>query len=301
MPTLSERQRAYVRKVREIERRFASLENDTVRRIADYLEQLRRELAAQVVLSDGWDAYRTQQLLDAVNQLTVVFQAGAAREVANGIAVAGQNGALFVLEPLAAGGVMVGVGTSPALAQVSTLVDFSVDLIRNISQELNAKITNQIRMAALGQVGPVDVMKAITDILGTQAGQRQTVNGIAYRAEMITRTELNRAFNIANHSQQRAVAEVMPEITKMWAHSGKIVNPRLSHLRLHVETRERPIPVDQPFRIGDIEIMYPGDPAAPAKETVNCGCRTLTVHPDIGVIETPLDRQVVAQLEKRTK
>lgn len=296
MATDAQRRRAYVQALKEVSQRYGNLEADTRLQILDLLDLVRKELAAEIVRSD-FDQYRVNELSQAITSLSNAFNSQATRLITNGIQQSSTFGMMSVVEPLTAAG-MMGLGNAPSISQVNTLIDFSVDLVRGISDDLNSQLTRQIRLSALGQQTPTQAMKEITRILGLRAGRRQTAKGIAYRAEMIARTELNRALNISSHAQQQATAQQFPEVRKRWLHSGKILHPRRNHLALHAKTEAEPIPVNEPFRTGGVELMYPGDPAAPAKETVNCGCRTIVVWPEIGILRTPLDRQVGSKLEE---
>jgi hypothetical protein len=60
-----------------------------------------------------------------------------------------------------------------------------------------------------------------------------------------------------------------------------------------------PIPVDEPFIVGGAELMYPGDPAGPPEETINCRCRSVTQHPAIGRVGTSLDGRIEQELDTR--
>jgi len=70
---------------------------------------------------------------------------------------------------------------------------------------------------------------------------------------------------------------------------------RDSHLAAHGQV----VDVDKPFEVGGAELMHPHDPAGPAKETINCRCRSVTIHPDIGPIPSPLDERVEKEKERR--
>ena len=48
-------------------------------------------------------------------------------------------------------------------------------------------------------------------------------------------------------------------------------------------------------------LMYPLDPAGPPQETINCRCTQITVIPEIGPLETPLDAEIEKELAVRDK
>jgi hypothetical protein len=53
-----------------------------------------------------------------------------------------------------------------------------------------------------------------------------------------------------------------------WLHSGLTDNARLTHQAAHLQIRE----MGEPFDIGGVPMMFPGDPDAPADEVINCKC-----------------------------
>ncbi|MEE8305799.1 MAG: phage minor head protein, partial [Gammaproteobacteria bacterium] len=171
--------------------------------------------------------------------------------------------------------------------------------ITDITGDIQGRIEAQITRSLLGQQTPFKAMQEITNILGARAsdgiwGRRrrpEVVKGVAARAEAILRTEMTRAANLAHHSQQLVNAELEPEIRKRWMATGDN-RTRRSHLRTHIATLEEPIPVGQAFDVGGFKLMFPGDPAGPPGETINCRCRVITVHPEIGQVETTTDRKV---------
>lgn len=59
------------------------------------------------------------------------------------------------------------------------------------------------------------------------------------------------------------------EFQKVWRHAVFVENPRDWHVKLDGVT----VPLHEPFltAMGN-ELMYPGDPSAPAEETINCHC-----------------------------
>src|SRR3970282_2443024 len=83
----------------------------------------------------------------------------------------------------------------PSQAQVNVLLDFSADLIKNITSGMLSKINTQIRIAALGNRSTMDAMQEITRILGLKAGKKMTATGIAYRSEMIFPPGTRRAYD----------------------------------------------------------------------------------------------------------
>jgi hypothetical protein len=67
----------------------------------------------------------------------------------------------------------------------------------------------------------------------------------------------------------------VPGLQKQWRRSGKL-KPRLEHDLIDGQVRD----VDKPFTVtpfgqAPVQLMFPRDPKAPAKQTINCGCDSL--------------------------
>lgn len=305
MPTPKQ---AYVKQLNEIARRYGALEDATIRRSVTMLADLRSQIAGQLTAAEGWNAYRLRELQRNVERLIAEYEGRLSAEVRAAFQQAYQDGAATVVEPLRKLGLQ-GVFFQPNPAQLNVLLDFSAELVKGIGNEVRSRINAQIRRAALGNVSPMEAMKAITQELGIEAqaghwAKRQpVVRGIAARSETIVRTELQRVFNLSNHSQQLATAGQALGLMKSWIATAD-ARTRSSHLRAHVEYRTAPIPIEQPFvlvdaKLGRAELMYPGDPAAAPGWTVNCRCRMATIHPQIGVIGSSLDGRISNELQRR--
>lgn len=304
MPTPKQR---YARALRDIAKRYGALDDRTVRRLIELLQQVRRELSSDLAAGPSESQYRLRQLRASVDRLMSQFEGQLAADLRASVAQAYNLGQAGVTEPLQAIGVR-GAFNQVNPAQLNITLDFSAELARGISVDLRHRIDTQLRLAVLGQTEPFETMKAITRALGLKArdgvwGRRrrpEVVRGVAARAETIVRTEMARIFNLAHHSQQAATAQTVPDLRKTWIATGDH-RTRISHLRAHARYRDNPIPVNEPFAVGGALLMYPGDPAGPASETINCRCTSTTVHPEIGVIVAPVDRFVTEELRNRNE
>lgn len=102
--------------------------------------------------------------------------------------------------------------------------------------------------------------------------QRYHDRMLAYRAKTIARTEALRAAHTgAYEGIQQAVDEGLvqrEEIERQWL-TANDEKTRGSHAAMHRQIQG----LDTPFVSGDgVELMYPGDPSAPAEEVINCRC-----------------------------
>lgn len=87
----------------------------------------------------------------------------------------------------------------------------------------------------------------------------------SYRAEAIARTETHGA---ANYGSQEAAASTGLPLRKEWL-AAQDERTRETHAAAN---NQPPIGMDKKFAIGDSFLAYPGDPAGPPEEVVNCRC-----------------------------
>jgi len=95
---------------------------------------------------------------------------------------------------------------------------------------------------------------------------------VKYRSEVIARTEALRSVHQGNEEMYRQAfdsGELSPdELVRTW-NTAKDSRVRDTHDFMHRQERK----IGQPFTTGGgVSIMYPGDPSAPAEETVQCRC-----------------------------
>lgn len=99
---------------------------------------------------------------------------------------------------------------------------------------------------------------------------------VKQRAETIARTEALRAVNAGRHEMiQQAVeaGKIDPtKVTQQW-NTSLDGRERASHAAMHLQTRG----FGQAFTSGDgFALLFPGDPNAPAGETIRCRCAVTT-------------------------
>lgn len=96
-----------------------------------------------------------------------------------------------------------------------------------------------------------------------------------WRANRIARTELTAAVNGGQYRAHLTLAAAEGvEPRKQWmATTDERTRP--SHAAANGQVRD----LSRPFAIGGAPLMYPGDPAGPAEETVNCRCALVVIPP----------------------
>lgn len=285
--------RAYKRKLNEIAKRHNRLEESTVRQSIVLLRDLRSRIAGLLTEHENFEQYRLRELQDNINNMIAQYEGQLVQLMSQTVKDSHALGGQFAVEPLEAAGIK-NLFFRPSQAQVNTLLDYNAAMIRSVPADAVRKIDTQIRIAALGEGSTFQAMKNITRIMGLPKKASDPTKGIAYEAERIFRTETNRAFNLANHSQQQANLEIIPGLMKQWVATGDS-RTRLEHLKAHGQT----VPVDKKFVVWGEEMDYPGDPKASAKNTIDCRCRSVEVLPEFADMETPLDAKIEKERARR--
>lgn len=93
------------------------------------------------------------------------------------------------------------------------------------------------------------------------------------RAERIATTEATRAWNAGTLAAAQALTGPERPLVKQWT-TRRDDRVRATHSAADGQLRL----LDEPFEVGVSQMQYPGDPTAPADETINCRCvlRTAT-------------------------
>jgi len=294
----------YARELRQLAARFDRLDDAALRSITGLLQDFRRNIAAMLLDNPtDFELWRLTELQRNTALLLADFQQQATEALTKSLADAGQIGVDMVDRPLSA----IGVTFNAPLPQVVNIAsDFSAMLIKDIADQLRGGIDAQLRLAVLGNKSPFELMKAITKTLGVKAydgvwGVRRrpdVVQGVAARAEAIVRTETTRIMNLAQQARAEQAAQNVRGLMKRWIATGDS-RTRPAHLDAHAETYRQPVPVGKPFIVGGEALTQPGDPMGSAGNTINCRCRIVLVVPSLGVIDTPLDDRIKAEINKR--
>lgn len=96
------------------------------------------------------------------------------------------------------------------------------------------------------------------------------------RAETVARTEATGAYNGASHAASEFRAELHGvELEKVWV-ATMDSRTRKTHFAADGQRRR----MNERFKVGRANLRYPGDPAGPAGEIINCRCSMLELEPD---------------------
>ena len=92
----------------------------------------------------------------------------------------------------------------------------------------------------------------------------------------IARTETTRVESFARWSVGKKAEKAGLKVVKEW------VATKDSRTReWHNEADGQQVPLDEPFIVGDEELMYPGDPNGSAENVINCRCTMINVVLDV--------------------
>lgn len=290
----------YAQSLLETSRRFDNLEDETIKRLIALLQDTRRGIATSLIDNPtDFETFRLSSLRASVDDIMAQFESQFGADLARSLTGVSDIGLASVADPLNAIGLNTSAFNVLSPQQVNIALDFSAELVQNIGAGLRSDINTQLRLATLAQKSPFQAMKDITAKLGVKAtdgvwGTRnrpEVVKGVAARAETIVRTEMTRILNLSQQTTQDQAANVIPGLLKRWiATADRRTRP--THRNAHRRYFKEPIPVDQPFQVGNSLLMYPGDPAGSPEETINCRCTMATIVPELGVSITPLDSEI---------
>ncbi|MFZ2053614.1 MAG: phage minor head protein [Candidatus Aminicenantales bacterium] len=229
----------------------------------DLLEELRRQTVNELgkAALTEWKTYHLNQMLSEIESQIRSYTSKARAEAGGLLDESWNLGKTLVDAPLNQLGVSTGFALSKTL--LDTLKDFTFHKIEGLSESAWDKIRGELTLGVMGGKTPQEVAAAI----GKNLDDPSIFGSIARRAEVITKTEMGRVFSTAAEKRMEDAAEYVDGLEKQWRHVGHPMKPRPSHLAADGQH----VPVDEPFNIGGVLMMYPRDPAAPIEETINCG------------------------------
>lgn len=268
--TPAEREKLFARARARVAREQTGLMRGTRDELVRLLKEAERAIAAQLAAQPTeYERWSLPQLQRDVRRTMEDFAEQGAARVSTAAGQAWQLGEHLVDTPLEAAGARI-ASVLPRIddRQLRAMRAFMVDRIKDIGTASANKITAELGLVVIGARSPFEAIKAVQQILGGSSRERATT---------IVRTELGRAFSHAAQLRMEAAAESLPGLQKQWRRSGKR-NPRFHHDLADGQV----VDVDKPFVLKPlgkpaVELMYPRDPAAPAGETINCGCQSIPI------------------------
>lgn len=242
--------------------------------------QVQQELAAMPQANNSYSAWNLQQTLAAINDHLATFGVQANKELGIALTEAWTAGSEMLGQMVVASGNSTFGISSHLLGQfdpwLQNMKDYTWGKVEGVRLDAAAKIRGELSLGILGQKTPFEVAQAVTGNLPQRPedqpryhnSEKTIFKSIDERAQIITQTEMGRAFSMAHQASLISAEETLPELQKMWLHAGHPKRARIYHLALHGSIK----PVAENWLVGSIAMMYPRDPKAPASEVIRCGC-----------------------------
>jgi hypothetical protein len=229
--------------------------------------QIREELGAAALTS--WDVTSLNQLLSGVENAIGQFETAAKARMKTMLDDSWRQGIALVDAPLATAGISTG-GFHLATTVLDILKDTAFHRVGGLSNAAWEQIRGELTLGILGGKTPQQVANSI----GLNLKSPSIFGSIAGRAEVITKLEMGRVFSQASQLRMDQAARYVPGLEKQWRHAGHPKTARPTHVAADGEH----VPVDQPFNIGGVKMMFPRAPGAPLEEVINCGCDHVPYH-----------------------
>lgn len=144
------------------------------------------------------------------------------------------------------------------------VIRFGLLKVSTIAATYFEGVTDVIRQAGDDGLGQEVTARRIREVVGV--GYQQ------WKAARVARTEAHTA---ASMGMEEAVRSTDLDFDREWL-AAEDSRTRPSH----ADADGQLVSGDQPFIVGGSSLMYPGDPAGPAREIINCRC-VLAYHPRV--------------------
>lgn len=251
------------------EKRLPAIQADTEKEVSRLLDEATKEI--QAILAGAptdYQSWSLPQLQKSINQVAAELGESMATVSTDAASTAWAAGIDLVDAPIEAA---IGLTLAPVIPavdprQLMAMRTFMTDRLKNVALEAANRINSELGLVIIGSRTPSEAVGRVAAIL--QDGSRG-------RALTIVRTEVGRAYSTASQERKILAAERLPGLKKQWRRSAK------RHSRVtHDAADGQVVGVNEPFKVGGTSIMYPRDPKAPAKHTINCGCMSLPYMAD---------------------
>ncbi|WP_028318954.1 hypothetical protein [Desulfobulbus elongatus] len=257
------------------------------------MADVRRQVLDQLRRATGgsYTALLLKQQLTDIERYLSAFESAAGLEMSSLLDAAWDMGGGLVPAAVRAGGMHVAFAHIPGTV-LQVLKDYSFHKISGLAADAFTRIRGVLSLGILGQQTPHEVVQAIAGNLVSPG----VFNSLEDRAEVIAGVEMGRAYSTATQESMRTASGSVSGLKKQWWHAGHPKRPRLNHLNLHGQVR----PVNEPFTIGSLAMMYPRDPNAPASEVIRCGCDHVPYHEEWGIDEAlPIFNECGEEIARR--
>ena len=213
------------------------------------------------------------QILSQIETILQGLQQQAARSLNTSLDSSANAGMLQLDNALRSAGVSIaGIAPMVDARMLANMKSFHVNRISDITKRAEGAIELELSKVLVGAQTSHDAQQAIRAIMSESP---------AHRITTIVRTSMASVYSKSAHDRYTQAASVLPGLKKRWYKSGKR-HPRLTHVLAHLQTKL----INEPFLVGNIKMMQPHDPSAPASEVIRCGC-TMRPHMDSWDVKSP--------------
>ena len=230
------------------------------------LDELRKQVIVAIAdASTDFGRFTAQSVLTAVDRAVDEFTRRYSHELAGLQARAFNLGELVANAPLASAAPLASLPTVLSRPLLEVAQGYVADLVRGLAADVREQVSSEVRLGVLAGRPPFEIMQRIGSKI-----DRGRFATIAQRAEVITRTETNRVMAIATDLRLGELKRNVPALRREWL-ATLDDRTRATHRVAHEQVRE----IGEPFSVGGHPLRFPGDPAGPASETINCRCRVV--------------------------
>jgi len=269
----------YAKKLAQLRRRLERLTDADIRRLARLYEALAKRLKEIILTAPAWDVQHIRDIQAALSRAIRDAEPRLLAEIRAIMGDAWELGLRSVDEMAEFLGVTV---VLPEIdpTKLAIMQDYSADLIRGVTSDLISKVNNAILRGIVGERTPFQLVEEIVPSVRMFVDPEKRKPGIfttAFnRSEKIIRTEMHRVNQMANQARMEQLFEQRPELRKQWITTldGR---QRETHEAAHLQIRK----IDRPFIVGKAKLMFPGDPAGPPEEVINCRCQSVILTPAV--------------------
>ncbi|KKL67986.1 hypothetical protein LCGC14_2129470, partial [marine sediment metagenome] len=271
---LTPRERRFRDEVNRILKQVNRFDDDAVRDVVDLLTTARDQIIARLgsLTAGEFQFNNMTQILSELNVATESFRTRYSALLGEKIEEVIDLGREFVDRPIIVAN--IGIGAQPVITQelLEVGVQLSADLVKDVTDEMRKKINTAVRLGLLGEKSPQEI---INELSKDKQFRRGIFKSVKDRAEIVTRTEVNRALNLSTQKRIEQWSQQVPEMKKYWLHT-RDDRVRPTHARVGTRTNPTlggtPILAKQSYSVGGFRAMGPHSPTLPAKEVANCRC-----------------------------
>jgi len=255
-------------------KRILKEKNRSIAAGKEAIASIMTDLHGQVVNALGraalgsWDSYYLTELQRALEEQMAAYGVKAKAGLSGLLDDMWSAGTGMVDSALTLGGMYTGFRISTS--SLDALKNYSNGYLEKLFGDTWHSMKAEINLGILGAQTPQQVAQAI----GLSIDEGVFKNALL-RGETITQTEMGRIFSTATQARMSDAAAYVPGLEKQWIHAGHPKAPRI----MHIAADGQHVPVDQPFIVGAVTMMYPRDPKAPIAEVIHCGCDHVPYHP----------------------